>query len=775
VETSLTTLIGRERDVARVADFVRDPDIPLLTISGPGGVGKTRLAHAAAAEIAEDFVDGIVIVSLDPIADPDLVLPTIARALGLRETQDEPLEALKEQLQDRRLLLVLDTFEHVVDSAPALVDLLAACPELKLVVTSRTRLRVSGEHEFVLAPLAEGAAVALFRERARAAEPNLEFGEVEMSVVAEICAQLDGLPLAIELAAARVKVLAPDAILARLEYRLELLTAGPRDRPDRQQTLRSTIDWSFELLDEAEQELFRRLSVFVGGCALDAVESVGGANLDTLGSLVDKSLVRSEQGRYRMLDTVRAYALEQLEASGEQNEVQFAHASYFAALAEAAEPMLVGPVQAAWRERLESEQGNFRAALRYMLDHAHSDDAVRLAAYLWGFWFEHGHLSEGRGWLDEVLASSRASSTARARALAGAGILAHYQGDYSRAQELCEESLTVSRALEDRQAIAGALTGLALVARTRGDCLDADRLFHDVLLIYEELGDRARVARTLNRQGIVAWFLEEYERTRTLLEQSAEIFREVGDTAGVALARLDLAMVAVSRGDAATLHHLPDESLAVFRQLGDRRNVAKALWALGDLACELGDHGAASAYLEESLTLFLEVGDRWFVAAIVLERAADTALGAGDAERAARLFGAAAWQLEQIGVPLPGCFGARHERHLAEVKAKLGADRFEAAWLEGRGIPLGATVELVRDGAPAAPAGDRAEGLTGRELDILALVADGLTDAQVAERLVVSLRTVHAHLRSIYRKLDVHSRSAATRYALEHGLAGSPA
>jgi len=233
-------------------------------------------------------------------------------------------------------------------------------------------------------------------------------------------------------------------------------------------------------------------------------------------------------------------------------------------------------------------------------------------------------------------------------------------------------------------------------------------------------------------------------------------------------------MVAVSRGDTETLHHLPDESLAVFRELGDRRNVAKALWALGDLACELGDHEAAGAYLEESLTLFLEVGDRWFVAAIVLERAADTAVSAGDAERAARLFGAAAWQLQQIGVPLPGCFRDRHERHLAEVKANLGADRFEAAWLEGRAIPLGATVELVREGAPV-PAADRPEGLTVRELDVLELVADGLTDAEVAEKLVVSLRTVHAHLRSIYRKIDVHSRSAATRYALEHGLAGSPA
>ncbi len=773
MDSGLTTLIGRDGDVARAAAVLREPRVRLLTITGPGGVGKSRLAYALALEVGEDFEDGVVFVPLDSIDDPERALPTVARTLGLRETHERPLEAVAAHLRERGLLLVLDTFEHVADASPALPDLLTLCPELKIVVTSRARLRVSGEHEFSLGPLPAEAALALFRERALAVDADLEFSGERLAAAAEICSRLDGLPLAIELAAARVNVLTPEVMRERLENRLEILTSGLRDAPDRQRTLRGTIDWSFELLDAPRQVLFWRLAVFVGGFTLDAAESVGRATVDTLGSLVDSSLIRSQDGRYHMLDTVREYALAQLEVHGAA-DVQSAHAAYFTELAETAEPMLAGPDQALWRHRLEREQGNFRAAFRSSLEGSDGETALRLGGALWDFWLEHGYLSEGRAWLDEALAvRDRASPQVLARALAGAGILGHYQGDYPRAQELCAESLAVARAHGDRRAIAAALTGTALVARTRGDCEDADRIFQEILGIYEEVGHRVGVARTLDRRGIVAWFLEEYELARSLLVESAEVFREVGDIAGVALARLDLALVTVASGDLESGRGLPEESLLVFRELGDRRNVAKSLYVLGLLACQDGDHEAAAGFLEESLTLFVEFGDRWFACALVLECAADAAIDAGTVERALHLYGAADEQRAQIGVPLPQCFRAKNARHLAEAKALLGADRFEAAWVEGRAIPLRSTVDLVRPPVSApSPESDLPEGLTAREVEVLALVAEGLTDAEVAERLVVSLRTIHAHLRSIYRKLGLHSRSAATRYALDRQLVG---
>jgi len=775
VGLSLTTLVGREQDVARVVELLRDPHVRLLTISGPGGVGKTRFAHAVVAEVADDFADGVIFVPLDSLTDQALVIPTLARAVAGRGRQDEPLEGLKADLANQRSLLVLDTFEQVVDAAPSLVELLAGCPELKVAVTSRTRLRVTMEHEYSLGPLGEAAAIALFLERARAVRPDLELDRHDADAVADICARLDGLPLAIELAAARVKLLGPKAMRERLEHRLELLTAGPRDLPARQQTLRTTIDWSYRLLEESEQRLLRLLSVFVGGCTLSAVEAVCGANLDTLGSLVDKSLVMTDGERYAMLDTIREYAAGLLAEGGDEGKARKAHASHYLDLAVRAEPLLTGPDQRSWLDRLEVEHGNLRAALGFLLAREDAETALRLGVSLTGFWLERGYLSEGRRWLRDALETGAdAPAVTRAKALNGAGLLAHYQGAYAQAEALCAESLTLHRGMGDQQGVASSLSTLALTARTKGDYASAEAMFAEALAIFRQLGDRQGIVRTLDRLGIAVWFEGDDGRARALLEESLTAFRELADTGGIGLSLVDLGFVALSQGDFASAQTLVAESLAVFKEVGDRRNTCKALYALGDLARARRDYRGAADCYEEGLSISVEVGDPWF-SARCLEGMAALAVATGEPAWAARLFGAAEALREAIGAAIPEYFRRGLESAAAEARARLGEKAFEAELREGLRLSAEQVLTSARETAAATPSQAHLEGLTGRELDVLRLVADGMTDAQVAERLVVSLRTVHAHLRSIYRKLDVHSRSAATRYALEHGLAGSPA
>ncbi len=768
----MTTLIGREQCVADAAALLCRDDVRLLTITGPGGVGKTRLVNATAARVADQFADGVVLVPLQAVRDPGHVMGTIARSLGLFDGEGDLEQRLVTHIEDRRLLLVLDNFEQVVDAAPSVAAVVAASASLKVAVTSRTRLRVDGEQELPLAPLARGHAVSLFRERARAVRPDYEADSADLETIAEICGRLDDLPLAIELAATRVKVLSPSAMLARLDHRLELLTSGSRDAPARHQALRDTIGWSVELLDDDERALFSRLSLFVGGCTLEAVEEVCGGDLDALGSLVDKSLVRADGERFGMLETIREYAGELLDVDAEADGIRRTHAEYYLRFVQAATTSPAASDQAAWRATLETDHDNIREALRFSLDTGDSETALQFCASLWRFWFERGYLSEGRLWLEESLASSSAESQARARALSGNGILAHYQGDYDRAEKLCRDALELSRSLNDARCLAEAYTGIALVLRTRGDYPAAEVLFREALAAYEELGDERGVARALDRLAICLVVAGDLDGARSLFERSLELFRRLGDSHGVALGLYGLAATRPVGADVAARAHA-DESLDILRAVGDRRTYGKALWAAADINADLGDTENAAAQFEESLTLFVEFGDRWF-GGIVLVSAAFLAATIGDAERAVRLLAAADAIRTALRVPVWAGFRERHDRELAEMRSALGDDRFSAAWEDGTLISLGATVELV---APARTdaATDAAEDLTGRELEVLALVADGLTDAEVAERLVVSIRTVHAHLRSIYRKIDVRSRSAATRYALEHGLAGSPA
>jgi ATP/maltotriose-dependent transcriptional regulator MalT len=424
---------------------------------------------------------------------------------------------------------------------------------------------------------------------------------------------------------------------------------------------------------------------------------------------------------------------------------------------------------------LEGEHDNVRAALRFSLDTGDSGTALQLCMSLWRFWFERGYLSEGRLWLDESLVRSAEPSRDRVRALTGNGVLAHYQGDYDRAEELSREALALARTLSDDEGVAEATTGIALVLRTRGDYPAAETLFREALSLYETLGDERGVARALDRLGLCLVVTGEMDRARELFEQSLESFRRLGDSHGVALGLYGSAAARQADADGlAAARSSVDESLVLLREAGDRRSYGKALWNVAEINAELGDVETAAGQFEEALTLFVEFGDRWF-GAIVLESAAYLAADVGDAERAARLLAAADAIRTALGVPLWVGFRARHETAVAETRKALGDVRFTEEWQQGARTSLDATVGLVTPERPTTTGRDAAEGLTGREVEVLTLIAEGLSDAEVAERLVVSIRTVHAHLRSIYRKLDVRSRSAATRYAFESGLVGEAA
>jgi predicted ATPase/class 3 adenylate cyclase len=700
----VSRLIGRGGEVAQVAALLRLDDVGLVTITGPGGVGKTRLALAVAEEVAADFRDGVVAVPLALIADPGLVLPTIARAAGLRAGESDRLGGLERHLRDAAILLLLDNVEQVVEVGPLLLDLLAACPGVKLAATSRVRLRLSGEREFPLSPLALPDCVTLFVERAQAVRPELDIREASLRAIEELCRDLDGLPLAIELAAARAKILSPQALHARLSDRLGLLVGGARDLPVRQQALRSTLDWSHELLGERERRLFARLAVFVGGFTLEAAEAVCDAELDTLATLVDNSLVHADGERFGTLEMVRAYAEEQLAATGEEDRIRLRHASTFLELVERAAPRLAGADQATWLGVLEADHDNLRAALRGSLRVGDVGIALRLAASLWGFWLERGYVSEGRRWLRLALAAGDGANAAdRARALTGAGMLAHYEGDYEEAEALCRESIELHAAAEDRRGTAAALEGLALAMRTRGDFSAAETLLGDALAIFRELGDAEGAARTLDRLGIAVWFGGDDDRAFDLVEESLEAFRRLGDRAGIGLALTDLGLVTLGRGDVDAAQRLLDDGLALSRDLTDRRNVAKALYGLGDVARARGDLADAAARYSEGLTMAAEYGFRW-LAALFLERLAGLMTSAGSPEQSARLFGAADALRQAIGAPMPAYFRALYDDDLAALRTRLDLGTLETAWEDGREL----TVETVLAAAVAVLPAQRA-------------------------------------------------------------------
>jgi predicted ATPase/transcriptional regulator with XRE-family HTH domain/Tfp pilus assembly protein PilF len=643
----LTTLVGRKREQAEVANLLKQPAVRLVSLIGPGGVGKTRLALMVASANGEGYADGAAFVDLAPLRDYSLVSAAVLQALGLREEKGlRPDRQLIQYLRDRHMLLLLDNCEHLRSAASFLAGLLAACSQVTVLATSRAALRIRGEHVYPVAPLTlpgledvfdawtESEAVALFAERAREVQRDFALTPTNASVVVDTCRQLDGLPLAIELAAARMSVLPLNRLHEQLSHRLGLASQGALDLPARQQTLRATLDWSIGLLTPPQEILFDRLGVFVGGCSLEAIQSVCGERqrpelelIDVLEALVDHSLVRQvglseDTARFSMLETIREYAAERLATSGEAAALQQLHAGYYVTLAEAAEPQLQGAEQPRWLDNLEVERANLRAAFDARAGIPSDVDQARLVAALWRFWVSHGHLSEGRRMAERALAALDKvpdDPRSRIRTLNAAGVLAREQGDYAAAEAYFQSSLSESRAARDLSSVAFALNGMGVLRWAQGAYAESEILYEESLALRRNLGDTVNAAMCLNNLGTLASDRGDYDRAQAQHEESLELRRHLRDQRGIAQSLQNLGEVAIRRGDMRRAGELYRESLVLFRELGERMWVTRNLDALARVAEATGDPEkavrllAGAAALRQSTTAQLQLTDQpWY-------------------------------------------------------------------------------------------------------------------------------------------------------------------
>ncbi|HYN88546.1 MAG TPA: tetratricopeptide repeat protein [Ardenticatenaceae bacterium] len=842
----LTSFVGREREIAEIKRLIETTR--LLTLTGAGGCGKSRLALRVAQDLLQEYPDGVWWVELAALSDPQLAPNVVASTLDVRERPGHSLvDTLSEFLTPRHVLLILDNCEHLVAACADLAErLLQDCPRLHILATSREPLGIAGEkiwlvpslatpdaqHSLPFKELKQFEAVQLFNDRAKNALRTFELNEQNAAAVASVCHRLDGIPLAIEMAAARTTMLPVTQIAERLDDVFSLLAPGSRTVLPRHRTLRATLDWSYHLLSAQEQALLRHLSVFAGGFSLDAVEALFAEStsersdvLDLLSRLVEKSLVvvmQREEGqaaRYRLLDTVRQYAASKLDEAGEMERALDRHLNFFLHLAEQAKTALNGPGQGIWLARLEREHDNLRVALQRAKKQGALDRGVRMAGALWRFWYVRGYLIEGRRWLESMLEvylseASNPGDGSLAFALYGAAGLAWGQGDHSQAELWAEKALELSRELGDKGGIGGALNVLGLLALNRWQLAHAAALLEEKLAIARELDDRWEAAVALHNLASVAQGVGDYERANALQAESLAIKHELGNTAAIALSLTKLAEIACLQGDYERAANLCGESLPLHSETGGRPGTAHPLTRLAEVARAQGNYERATALHEECLVIYRDLGDtkgagsalgklgsvaraerdydkagRLYGESLTLLKrgiapmeVAEYLLGLavvaseqGQSVHAARFFGAAASVHEGRHLPVMPVDRAAYDRAEAATRAQLGAVKFQAAWAEGEAMSLDQVVALALAAPQGSPPLRQAAkqafgGLTRREREIAALIAAGKSNREIAETLIVGITTVETHVTNILTKLGFASRVQVAAWAVEKGL-----